>query len=211
MINDVIKEIEKIKIIPVIKIGDAKDALPLSHALVSGGIPIAEITFRSDAAEESIRQMATIDDFLVGAGTVLTVETVKKAAGAGAKFIVSPGLNEEVVKYCLENNLPIVPGVMTPTEIGVALGFGLDILKFFPAEAAGGVKTLKAVGAPFGNARFIPTGGINLDNIEDYLGLKNVLAVGGSWMANPKDIESGNFGEIERLTKEAVAIVRGLS
>ncbi len=211
MINDVIEKIEEVKIIPVIKIGDAKSALPLAHALISGGIPIAEITFRSNAAEETIRQMATLDDFLVGAGTVLNVETVKKAAGAGAKFIVSPGLNEKVVRYCLENNLPIVPGVMTPTEIGVAIGFGLDVLKFFPAEAAGGVKTLKAVGAPFGNARFIPTGGINTKNIGDYLGLKNVMALGGSWMAKPKDIDSGNFGEIERLTKEAVKIVRELS
>jgi 2-dehydro-3-deoxyphosphogluconate aldolase/(4S)-4-hydroxy-2-oxoglutarate aldolase len=209
--SDVVYLIEKIKIIPVIKIGDEKDALPLAKALSAGGIPTAEITFRSDAAEGAIKSISTLDDFLIGAGTVLTVETAERAVAAGARFIVSPGLNDEVVKYCAKAGVPVFPGIMTPTEIGRAIDLGLDILKFFPAEAAGGVKTLKAVGAPFGGVRFIPTGGINAGNLANYLKLGNVLAVGGSWMAKAGDIDSGDFDEIERLTKEAVEIVRGLS
>jgi 2-dehydro-3-deoxyphosphogluconate aldolase/(4S)-4-hydroxy-2-oxoglutarate aldolase len=208
--SEAVHLIEKIKIIPVIKIGDERCALPLARALSAGGLPLAEITFRSDAAEGAIKSISTLDDFLVGAGTVLSVETAERAIAAGAKFIVSPGLNEDVVKFCIKKGVPVFPGVMTPTEIGRAMDLGLDILKFFPAEAAGGVKTLKAVGAPFGGINFVPTGGINSDNLEDYLKLGNVTAVGGSWMAKAGDIDSGNFDQIERITREAVEIVKGL-
>ncbi len=209
--NDAIDLIKRTKLVPVIKIGDEKDAVPLAKALSSGGLPLAEITFRSDAAEEAIRSISKLDDFIVGAGTVLSVETAKGAIKAGARFIVSPGLNDEVVRHCMKKGVPVFPGVMTPTEIGRAMDLGLDILKFFPAEAAGGVKALKAVGAPFGGVAFVPTGGINAKNLSDYLKLKNVVAVGGSWMAKAEDIDSGRFDEIERLTKEAVEIVKGLS
>ncbi|MBN1573043.1 MAG: bifunctional 4-hydroxy-2-oxoglutarate aldolase/2-dehydro-3-deoxy-phosphogluconate aldolase [Deltaproteobacteria bacterium] len=209
--NDAVDLIKKTRLVPVIKIGDEKNALPLARALSSGGLPLAEITFRSEAAEGAIMSISKLDDFLVGAGTVLSVETAKRAIRAGARFIVSPGLNDEVVKYCIKKGVPVFPGVMTPTEIGRATDLGLDILKFFPAEAAGGVRALKAVGAPFRGISLIPTGGINATNLADYLKLKNVVAVGGSWMAKGEDIDSGNFDEIERLTKEAVRIVRGLS
>jgi 2-dehydro-3-deoxyphosphogluconate aldolase/(4S)-4-hydroxy-2-oxoglutarate aldolase len=209
--NDAVDLIKRTRLVPVIKIGDDKDAVALARALSSGGLPLAEITFRSDAAEGAIRSISKLDDFLVGAGTVLSVDTAKGAIKAGARFIVSPGLNDEVVRHCIKEGVPVFPGVMTPTEIGRAIDLGLDILKFFPAEAAGGIKALKAVGAPFGGIRFVPTGGINAKNLAEYLKLKNVVAVGGSWMAKGEDIDSGRFDEIERLTKEAVEIVSGLS
>lgn len=203
-----IDEFRKIGIIPVVVLDDASDAEPLANALVKGGLPAAEVTFRTDAAEESIRIMATNSNLLVGAGTVLSVEQAKKAVDAGAKFIVSPGLNPEVVKWCIDNNVPVVPGVQTPTEIEQALGLGLTTVKFFPAEPAGGLKMIKAVAAPYTMVSFMPTGGINEGNIRDYLKYDRIVACGGTWMIKKDLIKAGKFDEIEKEVKKASDIVK---
>ena len=206
--NNVLKKIEKMKIIPVVKIDASANALPLADALKAGGLPCTEITFRTDAAEETIRQLSRLEDFLVGAGTVLSVETAKKAIGAGAKFVVSPGLNPKVVRYCLDNDVPVTPGVATPTDIEAALDLGLDILKFFPAEALGGMGILKAISAPYGMVRFIPTGGVNTGNLLDYLKFPSVFAVGGTWIAKADLINAGAFNKISAIAREAVALAQ---
>lgn len=203
--NDVIKKIEETKIVPVVVIEDAKDAIPLADALCEGGIKCAEVTFRTGAAGEAIREMLKAHpDMFVGAGTVLTTGQVDEALEAGAKFIVSPGLNPEVVKYCQAKGVTVIPGVMTPTEIEQALSLSLDVVKFFPAEAAGGLKMIKALAGPYVNVRFMPTGGINASNIADYLAFPRIIACGGSWMVAGKLIKEGKFDEIKRLTEEAV-------
>lgn len=208
--NDILKKIGDLGIVPVVKIDNAKDAVPLGKALLKGGLPVAEITFRTAAAEEAIKNITReLPGILVGAGTVLNVEQVKRAVDAGAKFIVSPGFNPEVVKYCIDNNIPITPGCSNPTDIEMALDFGLEVVKFFPAEAFGGIKTLKAISAPYGMIKFIPTGGINASNINDYLSFSKVLACGGSWMVKGQLIKEGKFDEIARLTREAVNIMLG--
>lgn len=205
-----LNRLEELGLVPVVKIEDAKDAVPLGKALIKGGLPVAEITFRTDAAEQAIKNLTSeLPDILVGAGTVLSVEQTKKAVAAGAKFIVSPGFNSDVVKYCVDNNIPITPGISNPTDIEAALGFGLKVLKFFPAEASGGLKTLKAMSAPYGMVKFIPTGGINAQNINEYLSFEKVLACGGSWVAKGDVISSGDFDKITALAKEAVGIVLG--
>ena len=196
----------KKRIIPVVAIHETENAHPLADALIEGGLPCAEITFRTEAAESVIKTLAQRQDILVGAGTVLTLEQAKAAAGAGAGFIVSPGLGEKVVQYCLDHSIPVTPGVCTPTDIQRALELGLTLLKFFPAEALGGLKTLKAICAPFTMATFIPTGGINAQNLCDYLAHPQVPAVGGSWMVQSKLITARRFDEITRLTREAVAL-----
>jgi 2-dehydro-3-deoxyphosphogluconate aldolase / (4S)-4-hydroxy-2-oxoglutarate aldolase len=176
--------------------------------LKAGGLPVAEITFRTDAAEEAIRRISNeVPDILLGAGTVLTTEQAEKAIKAGAKFIVSPGLNPEVVTYCLDRDIPIAPGVSNPTDIEAAFKLGLKVLKFFPAEAFGGLKTLKAMSAPYGMMRFIPTGGINSKNLNKYLAFDKVLACGGSWMVGADLISAENFDKITALTKDAVATI----
>jgi 2-dehydro-3-deoxyphosphogluconate aldolase/(4S)-4-hydroxy-2-oxoglutarate aldolase len=208
--NDVLRKINEIGIVPVVKINNAKDAVPLAQALINGGLPVAEITFRTDAAEEAIKNITTGTlDILVGAGTVLTVEQVKRAVGAGARFIVSPGLNPKVVRYCVKNNIPVTPGCANPSDIEMAIEFGLTVVKFFPAEALGGLAALKSVSAPYGMMQFIPTGGINPGNINDYLSFKKILACGGSWMVKDTMIQNGQFDEIERLAREAVTIMLG--
>lgn len=208
--NDILVKIGKIGIVPVVALDDAKDALPLGKALMAGGIPCAEVTFRTAAAEESIRTLSReIPDMLVGAGTVLTTEQVDRAVGAGAKFIVSPGLNPKVVGYCVEKGIPIVPGCANPSDIEAALEFGLDVVKFFPAEAAGGIAMIKAMSAPYGAIKFMPTGGINSGNICNYLNFGKVLACGGSWMVDKKLVAAGNFDEITRLSREAVETILG--
>ncbi|MGE5550924.1 MAG: bifunctional 4-hydroxy-2-oxoglutarate aldolase/2-dehydro-3-deoxy-phosphogluconate aldolase [Bacteroidota bacterium] len=210
--EDILGKIGTLGIVPVVKIDDAKDAVALGKALVAGGLPCAEITFRTSAAEESIRRLtAEVPEMLVGAGTVLSPEQAAQAVGAGAKFIVSPGLNPKVVQYCLEHGIPITPGVCNPTDIEAALGFGLKVLKFFPAEAYGGLETLKAICAPYGMVKFIPTGGISAANLLEYLSFPKVLACGGSWMVKPELIAAGNFDEIARLTREAVNVMLGFS
>lgn len=207
--NDVLKKIGETGIVPVVVLNKVSDAVPLADALIKGGLPCAEVTFRTDAAEDSIKEISKkFPEMFVGAGTVLTTEQVDRAIGAGAKFIVSPGFNPKVVEYCLKNNYPICPGIMTPTELEMALGFGLDVVKFFPAENAGGLKMIKAMSAPYTMMKFMPTGGINATNVRDYLACDKILACGGSWMVKGDLISAGNFAEIEKLTREAAEIVR---
>lgn len=191
----------------MVAIHDAENAGPLADALIEGGLPSAEITFRTEAALEAISCMAKRGDMLVGAGTVLKVEQARRAVDSGACFIVSPGFNPKVVQYCVENHIPVTPGTSTPTDIERAIDFGLDIVKFFPAEAFGGVKTLKAISAPFGMMRFIPTGGIGPHNVIAYLNLPNIPACGGSWMVKSDLISKGKFTEIVRLTRETMDLV----
>jgi 2-dehydro-3-deoxyphosphogluconate aldolase/(4S)-4-hydroxy-2-oxoglutarate aldolase len=204
--SDVLTRIAKHQIVPVITLDKASDAAPLADALVAGGLPVAEVTFRTDAAADSIRTMTKRGDLLVGAGTVLNIDTVKRALDAGAAFIVSPGFNPKVVSYCVENKIPITPGTSSPTDIEAALDHGITTVKFFPAEAIGGLKLLKAVSAPYGMMKFMPTGGITADNLAEYLKFKPVIACGGSWMVTKELIAAGKFAEITKITKEAVAI-----
>ena len=207
--NDTLKEIGHTGIVPVVVLNKVADAVPLANAVIKGGLPCAEVTFRTDAAEESIREIAKkFPEMFVGAGTVLTTEQVDRAIGAGAKFIFSPGFNPKVVEYCIKNNYPICPGIMTPTELEMALGFGLDVVKFFPAENAGGLKMIKAMSAPYTMMKFMPTGGINATNVRDYLACDKILACGGSWMVKGDLIKAGDFDEIQKLTAEAAAIVK---
>lgn len=209
IMNTVLEQFAKIGIIPVVVLNDVKDAKPLGQALMDGGLPCAEVTFRTDAAEESIRVMAKeFPDMLVGAGTVLTIDQVDRAVNAGAKFIVSPGINPKVVEYCVKNNIPITPGTCNPTNVETAIEFGLDVVKFFPAEAAGGLKFIKAIAAPYPQVKFMPTGGINEDNVRDYLKYDRIIACGGSWMVKGDLIKAGDFDKICELTRNAADIVR---
>lgn len=206
--DDILGQLADKRLVPVVVLDSACTAGPLADALVAGGLPVAEVTFRTEAAEASIRTMSQRGDVLVGAGTVLTIEQAKRAIDAGARFIVSPGTNPPVVEYCLSQAVPITPGIATPTDIDLARQFGLSVLKFFPAEAYGGVKTLKALSAPYGNVRFIPTGGVNAKNLADYLALPSVLACGGSWMVDRKLVNAGEFDKIQSLVAEAVALAK---
>jgi len=208
--NDILKRIGDLGIVPVVKIDNAADAVPLGKALIDGGLPLAEITFRTDAAAEAIGNIVkAYPDMLVGAGTVLNVEQAKRAIKAGARFIVSPGFNPAVVEFCVKNDVPVTPGCSNPSDIEMALGFNLDVVKFFPAEAFGGLNTLKAMSAPYGMMKFIPTGGIDSRNIVDYISFNKVLACGGSWMVRDEMIKKGNFSEITRLTREAINLILG--
>lgn len=204
-----IEQISAVGVVPVVKLDSADDALPLAAALKEGGICCAEVTFRTDAAEESIRRIAKeYPDFLVAAGTVLTPAQADAAMNAGASFVVSPGLNPEVVKHCLSKGYPIIPGVCTPSEVEMALSLGLKYLKFFPAEAAGGVKMIKAMAAPYTMVKFMPTGGIGVNNLADYLNCKAVYACGGSWMVPADKIAEGKFDDIALLTREACELLK---
>ncbi len=208
--NDIMKQFHDLGIIPVVKIDRASDAVPLAKALCDGGLPIAEVTFRTDAAGEAIAAMCkSYPDMLVGAGTVLTTAQVDAAVQAGARFIVSPGLNPEVVSYCKSIGVPIVPGVNNPSQIEQALSLGLDVVKFFPAEASGGLAMIKAMSAPYGSLKFMPTGGINASNLNSYLSFNKVLACGGSWMVKSDMINAGDFEGITKLTREAVSGMLG--
>ena len=212
MMEDILKNIEGYGIVPVVRIEKAMDAIPLGKALLAGGLPLAEITFRTAAAEEVIRTMTErAPELIVGAGTVLTTEQAEKAIQAGARFIVSPGFNPKVVSVCREKGVPVIPGVNSPTQIEAAMECGLGVMKFFPAEESGGAPFLKAVAAPYEGIRFIPTGGINAANLIFYLSLKNVIACGGSWMVKTELISAGKFEEITRLTAEAVRILLGFA
>jgi 2-dehydro-3-deoxyphosphogluconate aldolase/(4S)-4-hydroxy-2-oxoglutarate aldolase len=206
---DVLDQLGRIGLVPVVEISDAAKAGALGRALVAGGLPCAEITFRTDAAAEAIRIMrAQCPDVLVGAGTILSVEQADQAIAAGAQFIVSPGLNPAVARHVLDRGLPMLPGVCTPTEIEAALGLGFTTLKFFPAEAAGGVAYLRAVCAPYRSIRFLPTGGIGPASLASYLTLPQVLACGGSWIV-PRDLlDGGDFEAITRIAVEALALAR---
>ena len=206
------EKIQKIGIVPVVVLNDVNDAVPLAKALMEGGLPIAEVTFRTDAAEESIRRIAAeYPEMLVGAGTVLTVDQVDRAVAAGAQFIVAPGLNPVTVKHCQEIGVPVFPGVLTPSEIEQALSLGLKVVKFFPAEPSGGLKMIQAMAAAYVGVKFMPTGGINAVNVRDYLqDEKHILACGGSWMVKGDLIRGGEFEKIRKLAAEAREIVRGI-
>lgn len=208
--ENILQRIGELGIVPVVKLGRAEDAFPLGKALLEGDLPIAEVTFRTDAAEESIKVLSKkLPALLVGAGTVLTRDQVKRAVDAGAKFIVTPGFNPSVVDYCIENNIPITPGINSPSQIEMALERSLNVVKFFPAEQSGGLAMLKAMSAPYGIVRFIPTGGIDAKNMVSYLAFNKILAVGGSWMVRPEFVATGQFDEITRITREAVYVMHG--
>ena len=194
-------------VVPVVVLEDAKDALPLAEALTEGGLPCAEVTFRTEAAEESIRLMSEkYPEMLVGAGTVLSIEQVDRAVGAGAKFIVSPGFDPEIVDYCLEKKIPVFPGCITPSEVAQAVKRGLKVVKFFPAEQAGGVAMIKAMAAPYTMVKFMPTGGISAKNLKDYLECDKIICCGGSWMVKGDLIRNGEFDKIRELSEEAVTL-----
>lgn len=207
MAVEIEKKIEELGIVPVVVLQDVKDAKPLAQALCDGGLPCAEVTFRTEAAEESIRIMTeAFPQMLVGAGTVLTTAQVDAAVAAGAKFIVSPGFDPEIVDYCLEKQIPVFPGCITPSEIAQAVKRGLQVVKFFPAEQFGGVATIKALSAPYVGLKFMPTGGVSASNLKDYFGCKSVIACGGSWMVKGDLIAAGKFDEIRQMTAEAVKL-----
>ncbi len=206
---DVLQRIAELRIVPVVKITTADAAVPLAQALCRGGLPCAEVTFRSAAAAESIARMrAAFPEMLVGAGTVLTPQQVDDALNAGATFIVSPGLNPRVVEYCQKRGALIIPGCATPSDVERALELGLTTVKFFPAEAAGGLKMIEALSAPYYNVRFMPTGGITPENLPRYLANPSIVACGGSWMVKEALIDAGDFERIEALTREAVTLTR---
>jgi len=208
--NEVLEKIGKIGIVPVVVLEDVKDAKPLAEALIKGGLPCAEVTFRTDAAEESIKIMAgEFPEMLVGAGTVLTTEQVDRAVNAGAKFIVSPGLNPKIVKYCMDKGVPMIPGTANPSDVEQAIELGLEVVKFFPADAAGGLNMIKSIAAPYTQIKFMPTGGISAKNICEYLAFDKIIACGGSWMVKKDLVTAGKYDEIQALTEEAVRTMLG--
>lgn len=210
--NEILEKISKIGIVPVVVLDDAKDAVGLADALCKGGLPCAEVTFRTAAAEEAIKNMVEAHpEMMVGAGTVLTTEQVDRAVGAGAKFIVAPGFNPNIVKYCQEKGVPMVPGINNPSNIEAAIELGLDVVKFFPAEQSGGIAMIKAMAAPYVNMKFMPTGGISAKNLNDYLSFDKIIACGGSWMVKKDLIAEGKFDEIQALTEEAVRLMLGFN
>lgn len=206
--KNVFERISEYGIVPLVTLDDPKDAVPLGRALLDGGIPIAEVTFRTAAGGESIKQMAReLPDLIVGAGTVHDVEHVKITVDNGGKFVITPGFNHEVVKYCTDNNIPVCPGTVVPSDIEEAMNLGLSTVKFFPAEAYGGINTLKALAGPFGRIKFVPTGGVNLNNLQDYLNLPNVAAVGGSFIPPSKLVKAKDWAGITSLCHEIMAKV----
>ena len=205
----IFEQFAKIGIIPVVVLDDAKDAAPLAKVLCENGLPCAEVTFRTAAAEEAIKTMAReFPDMLVGAGTVLTLDQADRAINAGAKFIVSPGLNPKIVQHCLDESIPVTPGTQTPSEMEKALELGLKVVKFFPAEPAGGLNMIKAVAAAYVDLKFMPTGGINAKNVKDYLAYNRIIACGGSWMVKKDLVAAGEWEKIGVLVKEAADIVK---
>lgn len=208
--STIIDQLKLIGIIPVIAIDNADDAEPLAQALIDGGLPCAEVTFRTAAAKDAITRITKkYPAMLVGAGTVLTIDQVKTAVDAGVKFIVSPGLNPKVVEYCVTNNIPITPGTATPSDVEHAIELGLDTVKFFPAEGNGGLPYLKAISGPYNKMKFIPTGGIDETNILSYLKFDKIVACGGSWMVKQDMIAKKQFEEIKKLTARAVQLMLG--
>lgn len=208
--KEIIERLTAARIVPVVKIDDPSDALPLARALIEGGLPLAEITFRTPAAEGAIKAIAReFPQMLLGAGTLLSTEQVERAKEAGAKFFVSPGFNETTALYCKNKGLPFIPGAVTPSEIELALSLGFDFLKFFPAQAAGGVKMIKALSAPYLGVKFMPTGGISLENLTDYLSLPSVFACGGSFMVTSELLKEKRFDLITEICRETVNLIKG--
>jgi 2-dehydro-3-deoxyphosphogluconate aldolase/(4S)-4-hydroxy-2-oxoglutarate aldolase len=205
--SEILRQIEALQIVPVVAIPSVELAIPLAEALEKGDLPCAEITLRTEAGLEAIRGLADRPNFMVGAGTVHSVAQAQSVADAGAKFVVTPGLNPKTVAWCLDNNVTIIPGVSSPTDLEMALEFGLGVVKFFPAEACGGIKMLKALSGPYGGVRFMPTGGISPDNLRDYLRLPSVIACGGSWMVKSDLIASTKFDEITKRTAAATSLL----
>lgn len=202
-----LERLHRTGIVPVVKIGDAGHAAELARALLEGGLPAAEITFRTEAAEKTIAVISKqMPEILLCAGTVLTLDNAKRAVGAGAAGIISPGINPEVVEWCVSNGIPVLPGCATPTEVETCIRMGLGAVKLFPASTVGGVGMLKALSGPYAAMLFMPTGGISVGNAEEYLALPNVLAIGGSWIAPERDIASGNFHRIADNAREAAAL-----
>lgn len=207
--KEVLKKVEELKIVPVVVLEDEKDAVPLGRALIRGGLPVAEVTFRTAAAAAAIKAMSeAFPEMLVGAGTVINVKQCKEAVACGAQFIVTPGYSEEVTQYCCENNIPILPGVCTPTELMMVVNHELPVAKFFPAAQFGGLQTIKSMSAPFPQMRFMPTGGVSEANILEYLADDKIIAAGGSWMVKGDLIKAGKFDEIEAMTRSAVDLVK---
>lgn len=207
--STILEQLAGFGVVPVVVLNDVKDAEPLAKALCDGGLPCAEVTFRTAAAEESIRKMTEkYPEMLVGAGTVLTTDQVDRAVAAGAKFIVSPGFDPEIVDYCLNKGIQVLPGCVTPSEVAQGVKRGLKVLKFFPAEQYGGVSTIKAMAAAYVGIKFMPTGGVSPQNLKDYLSCDKIYACGGSWMVKGDMIAAGEFDKITELTKEAVALVK---
>lgn len=207
--SQLLDQIAQKKIVPVVKLDRVEDAKALGEALCEGGLPVAEVTFRTDAAEESIRVMKkAFPEMLVGAGTVVNVEQAKRALDAGAAFIVSPGFSAKVAEFAIDNHIPVLPGTCTPSEVMAAMEYGLKVVKFFPAKQYGGLATIKALAAPFPSMKFMPTGGISAENIREFLAFDKIIACGGSWMVKDSFVKEGNFAEIVRLTKEAVELVK---
>ena len=201
--------LQKCGVVPVVVLDDAKDAVPTAKALLAGGVNVMEITFRTTAAADSIKAVAeNCPEMLVSAGTVITLEQCKQALECGAKFIVSPGFDEELVSWCLARDVAVTPGCVTPTEIMAAMKLGLNVVKFFPAGIYGGLKAMKSLSAPFGSVKFIPTGGVDAKNLKEYLEVPFVHAVGGSWLCPKKEIAAGNFDAVTALCREASQIVK---
>ena len=210
MTRESMQKIFDLKLVPLVVLDDATDAVPMAKALVEGGIPVAEVTFRTDAAADVIRAMAEqVPEILVGAGTVHTVAQAQTAVEAGAKFIVTPGFQPDVVRWCVEHQMDIVPGTAVPSDIEQAISFGLSVCKFFPAEAYGGVKTLKALKGPYADIRFMPTGGVSLDNMNDYLALSNVAAIGGSFMTPSAAVKAKDWAKVTEACRAALTKVQG--
>lgn len=202
-------KVKKCGIVPVVVIEKVEDAIPTAKALLAGGICFMEITFRTECAADAISQVAKeVPDMVVGAGTILNKEQAEKAVCAGASFIVSPGLSEEVVSWCSEKQIPVVPGCVTPSEIMRAKALGLSVVKFFPAQVYGGMKAIKALSSVFRDMLFLPTGGVNADNLGEFAKEKCIVAIGGSWVCTGKDITAHEFGKIEELSREAVEIIK---
>lgn len=204
-------QLSSLKIIPVVAIEKLEKTEPLADSLESGGLPVAEITLRTDAGLSAIKKLASRSNFLVGAGTVHSAEQARQVTEAGAKFVVTPGFNPRTVQWCVDNDVPVFPGVSSPTDLETAIEFGLQVVKFFPAELVGGVPMLNAFQGPYGGMRFIPTGGIGTHNLQSYLSLKNVVACGGSWMVKSDLIAQGNFDTIEKLTADAISLVQSFN
>ncbi|MDR2163616.1 MAG: bifunctional 4-hydroxy-2-oxoglutarate aldolase/2-dehydro-3-deoxy-phosphogluconate aldolase [Clostridiales Family XIII bacterium] len=208
--NDIEGRIESIGLVPVVVIDDASDAVHTAEALKAGGVGVMEITLRTEAGQDAIASVSeSAADVIVGAGTVLSLDAAKEAVRRGARFVVSPGLDPKIVSWCLEEGVPVYPGCVTPTEITVAIGLGLSVVKFFPANVYGGVKAIKALSGPFPGVRFIPTGGVDLGNLGDFV-IPQIAAVGGGWLCPRNDIRARNFADITEACRESVHVIKSL-